>query len=1265
MKAKGPPRRVGADVYLCRVLLVAVVLSLAPVRVAAITFLGSPVSVTPLNGIRSKFVDQELEFSLGDFGITTAFQVLDPDGGPPTAVTVTPLATEIVSNAAFVGFLPASTSVINSKVFMASDTDAFIGTNLTTPAPPYLEPADQPGGRRLLEALVATADGGYALYPDQDFVLAMCLNALAHGQDPTIWKVCAQGPSASDVSSMQDELQNDNAKIRTFAASLRAANATENTLATQLNRVNAQVSDWENKTVAVLNYTDLYLNRTAEKITEQARVMAVALNQEATSVSRVSSTLANSVGALALLVNATSTRQMQLQLANLQGFSNYMNLLDEYASILQFDYKRDVSVNRFQQQSGLDLITLFQRYLRGDDMKRAQNAQLQSAFEAVAFKPDKYGYTLYPVTLDYGSAPVEDVSTLGPLYNNVPHSDVVVRSITADNPPVGVATRVKYKCEIAFAVKSAPTQPSGDDTVSWLGPRGCDFTWSGPYNRRCQCALSTEESKCVLQNTAGVLSDATIAAWFNASTVVDTTTGCLAIGVPFTSGVGGLDQTGVTSIADGGYTFATIAQRGIYPGTQYNMTSLTRGVNTVVGYSDAMRNASMFMDLAMPSSLAASQNLIFWMKNEWAASFRFTADRIENYRAILDGNLPNGISQQSLLYERMRNGELLTRGTLFSVMLASRETLVLSKVSPSAVLTTVQYTINGVSKTTSDVRRLVVDDELLRKTHFEVLDPDNFESVLVDVPQSEISASPIAGLREGKISLLLSSDPTRLARDAFGVDNGVDLPDRRGSNSPSVYLTALDSNVNSPTYGQCITESLAGFSQGCNVRAHYSAQAFGAFTTPGVLATIIYTRRDDLYRTTLSLPNGPIQEELEAGCPTATPRPSLGLSVMIELTNKGRKPMRIGFVQHGACAAGKVFNDITVAAGATVPFNQAFACLTAPASSPDYITFVYVLDDGVRRPCSARIPLTGGASTTPNQNMDVAPNVNYTISLAGYAVDSISGFALQLEMQLANNSASILSTGSLARRQFAFQMPNSTLDAYAAARAQFAANEAQARNDSAFIQSQFVNLTTLTFPYDDEIAAIRDSQTAARAQSNASLAAAQALYADVQLTIPTLKRVVTAVKAAAPAVIDITRAIADGLIAALKKDALLNSPRWIPSRFDSDDGFSGFVEGAYGVLGMATVDVEDGVEVVAETADAIDTSIADTIANFLKSGLFSSIIVIIVIIAILVVAFPAFEACAGAYCKSLMKPATPRTGVRKSVSDLYDLSKRAKTLAMP
>jgi hypothetical protein len=314
-----------------------------------------------------------------------------------------------------------------------------------------------------------------------------------------------------------------------------------------------------------------------------------------------------------------------------------------------------------------------------------------------------------------------------------------------------------------------------------LSNGSCDETFTAPsFRARCKTVDVVSEIRCVLRNTAGVVSAGDLAQFFASTTrQLDDNTGCLSASQTYTVALGGVDGTYVKTPAQSIALFAALSSRGVYPGTQHHWIDVFTKTGFVVDHSPALSNMTNF-DTAMglPAASGGQANLFYnyWQVRQNAWSVMKT--KLQNYADAYFGKIPNYTHQKTIMWRKLATD---TTGmvTRVGIMFYANQFLTLSSISSerstiasvSVSMTTVGGSSSGTrtNVTATDVRVLSpylyqLNDAVNRQAAF-VWDPATFGTRFWDTPFRSVSVSPIAGNRKDTISYPATPEQGQFRRD--------------------------------------------------------------------------------------------------------------------------------------------------------------------------------------------------------------------------------------------------------------------------------------------------------------------------------------------------------------------------------------------------------------------------------------------------------------------------------------------------------------------
>jgi len=1103
--------------------------------VTALTLVGVTQPLVQTEGITGLISQARYQGAPTDVGITQYFQE-ELSTGAVQLLTLLIEPSLTVGELLFAGYVPRDGERVVSRVDTVLNTAAFV-QNSSVPAPPWLPPDQQPTGRTLLQLAVSVGDT-LGQYPYNDATLAMCITAFANGQDPSIYADCDNGVTTSQLNTLatlSTGVQTAYSKLQTGIGSFDTTTLQE---AAGLQNQSLLFQDWENITTTRIGTLQLQTNLTAATVIAVTTSAASKADNTTQQLKTILSNVQAQGSALLAAISGINSTYATLQRQQVSAFVQFASVLANYGAQVTLDTATQANLVRQIQVGLLYRQTTLIAWTVDQDMVRSQNYQLQQQFAQFATTPNARGVLLVPFTSDPGTPPATDPANLDTSVNHRRMGDDVIRGTGVDpvsGAPLGIATRPVYSCESNFLVHTAPSGPGSQDAIEWIGPPGCDATWED-HSNLCQCGGVLSEFKCVLENVNNVPTPAALLAWDNGTTNVDTTTGCVAAGVPFLPAQGGLHGASLNSFQTTASFIATIAARPTYQRRPYQLVSVLLQLQKPVSYVAALQNATLFSTYAFPLDPTLFDNIAYaWasnLPNEYMVSYNYIGSTL---RGVVDGLPPLFTTQSSTLYERLQGGNT-GRGTKWTIMMYSNELLVVSRYIQSNYVTSVQYAVGsgGATQTALDI---VVSNPYLVDipgSFYQAIDPAAFTETWYNIPQSEFSLSPYARWRWDTVTTAIFPSRSEVGQDYYQVQNGIPFNQEAGGNVPAIYVTSLDSVPTSPTYGQCVGTTLVGGGPDCTLRDHFLYTITGDLEDPNVQGQGVFSAYDDETAFTLVLNGGPLLAMAQSKCPViqSLGDSSTGEELTLVLSNSLGAEDILQAKDTGACP---FTETVTIPAGGTATLHVATCPLSSP-DAPDQLSFSYTFQGTSIACIGTTINLTAPDTTT------LPASANFTVALHTTTVD-----LTQIEAQRQASAAfRLLYAVGAAMVQYTpsvlgFATPNVTQTNFNALLSSIGAASANVSLQIAQTANETADLSALEVADEAEIAALSVTQTQQAAQQQEDLDNIAAITAGNTLTLISMNQIQAYVDSTFAVVLLYTGLFAQAVASALQGALVLDA----------------------------------------------------------------------------------------------------------------------------
>lgn len=1124
--------------------------------------------VVRINGILTKQSQVTLFCdSPTDQGVTFTLQIQQADGTVRLIVyqCATVLQTYVVS---YMGVIANDAAVISSTNYMAHNLANLALINSSVPAYPYLTPDQLPPGglRKLLELSVTAPNGNWGDYPDSAYVQAVCTAAMAQGEDIFQYSVCGEGPSTADYNNLVARKDQALLGLKAMMGAIEAAQSQQLVVESELHRNQIGQQNWTQMTNARVVADQRALNLTKDKEDAIYASLSRKISAQDAPIASSSAEIAQLAQDLANISSGSILDIQRLAGVEAQLAQQAMQAIADFANYAKLSKKQILAIFRAIEQDQVALYTSLKRWYTQDDVLIAQNAQLQKALQRFRTTPNANGRLLYPFTEDVGRPPANDLTNLGPLLNHMNVADDTIREVVDFSGTVyGVTTRMKYNCGSIYLLRQGIMNPSWRDMLGWIGPPGCDTTWSLPNNPQdpnfCKCEISITEHRCVLRNTLGTPDADAISAFRSGFFETSTDTGCIADGVSFPNdGSGGLDQVTVTTFAALTDVFARIGGRTPYGGNPapYRFIPRVRASRADVLYVQSMNNASNFMDLAMPVSDDVIGNLVFMYMNTIPLEYQASYDNFNALSPYVDGVCPDGMQQEPVLYNRFPQGAV-GQGWKMYLALFSDEYLTVSKLFMSSRLATAQLTIDGTTQVLGGVDISNPYQSYLPADEGMVWNPSLSDRVLYDTYRVELSPHPI--LREGEVTLDLSRSPAEHRRDVWEYVNGSPFPHKE-INPASNYEVALDSDPTSPTYGECLGAARVGGGGWCTMREHTRWQALGVFNDPTITGTMIAREIDATTQQVVTVPSGPISVMIESACPSVLAIAESGVQLSILLRNPLPGTNTIVMSQFGPCRVPGP-KTIDIAGGATA------SVAVYPCGIPggrDYVKFSTLIAGGYSQ-CSGLVNLTLGAGAGIDNS--TATSWLTTLTINTVQTDVVAVLLNTILDDLHNTSIQIETAARNDYTAQPYQLPNVTLAQMGNIENNLLSAAANATQIATQTSALVTNFSDVNYPFDAELAATDAQISALNDQTTAEMQQLRKGNEQTRLSLDELEQVIPYVQEMVDEFAGFWLSWGTAVITAIKAATSLEtdvSARWdkpVPGEPKNDNGWD--------IFGMALV----------------------------------------------------------------------------------------------
>lgn len=646
--------------------------------------------------------------------------------------------------------------------------------------------------------------------------------------------------------------------------------------------------------------------------------------------------------------------------------------------------------------------TLLQLFALNEGPLNSINARVQEVINDPSERITPRGHSVEPFTEDEGMPPVSNPRNMGALFSTLIASQDSVRQIvTLGGNPVGIQVLLTFRCGTYSMVERAPFDPNWEEIAAMIGPPGCDDTYTtqvGDPGVPCGCVVEVEESRCVLLNNNGVVSDSTQRRWFG-SNANGTFDGCASAPASYSQEDGGHDDMKLKSTQAVAELLADISSRGMYGSTKYRLSSFKFRYESDVPYDERVSNSSNFVSLVDPqvpspsSPGASAYNLVFAYFNSLRYSYQNTYQNIDPYRERVYGVLPAGIKLTKLLFDYFP-GYGVGGGAIYAflMMYSTSNFVTVSSAALSHSVFNVKVTVNGVTTVTSDVTVVNHKAAFLRDFRDFLWSPQLSSTVWWDAPGSTVVISPHAGRRRNRVTYAKAADEARFGRVKWEQENSFEFDHSLAGNVASAYEVPLVSDENSPLYGRCLRRAgVIGGSQ-CLIRDAFAFTIMpGSYSDPYSPGRFILSDRNAEYIFQVTIPEGPIVEILSSSCPILSDPVVDGTTLLVIARNPLPDQNIIRVEQSGFCSSSQ---DVRLA-GSSEAILRFARCPQAPLDTPDQVRISYYSGDDLV-PCLSDIALSYTPEGIGAVEGPISAGFAYQITSLG--TDSVLDFINQMRI---------------------------------------------------------------------------------------------------------------------------------------------------------------------------------------------------------------------------------------------------------------------------
>lgn len=631
------------------------------------------------------------------------------------------------------------------------------------------------------------------------------------------------------------------------------------------------VQDWVNNSLAITNASLTFMNGTNEYLKQQSQNLTRSFeelrNRSVSTDARVAdlaSTLSQGISGVTAAL-ASYIAQMNNVTANLSSqFQTASGISSRELARLKQDTMRTTANLQWQ-------ITSLQQEIVHTVERRVLAAFMQERVSAAQFAG------LVPFTYDVGTSPAG--ASAVSLWSTLLESQRIL--YIRDN--LGLTAQmvdVSYYCDTQSLIDLQSSLESYDDFLSAIGPIGCNAT----LRQGCRCWVTTQRSSCPTSNTR-----VTTGTWLQNTTIWTGNANAVCSSAITTGSI--VTHTTLPSFLS---VMADVCNDGTFANSSnYRIISGQLSRQATVGYNPLA--CSMALDAVMSLSNTGN-SFMATMMVYLVLVFPIVRSNANQYSKIVYGQTPSGITTTE-------DPLIVVNGTESRCMYSG---MVSYDISPSALVVyrlrfvsaTSSVTVklnNVISNVVTDVTISVPGSVALPDTDTGVVGNPSDPSELWNIPNSELSLSPVAKSREGHITYPMMDSLANFTQAKWESVYGVAFDHFAGSASAAYYYRTINGS------GLCSGNSLPGEGPWCTALQQFSiASVTGGITlTPrtGTGATVIPQ---------LIVPDGAITSVIFSECPS-TPFCSFcsfclsdSLCVCSDLCESGQP--RSGYVVFGQLA---------------------------------------------------------------------------------------------------------------------------------------------------------------------------------------------------------------------------------------------------------------------------------------------------------------------------------------------------------------------------
>jgi hypothetical protein len=602
-----------------------------------------------------------------------------------------------------------------------------------------------------------------------------------------------------------------------------------NTTNTRFDYVEATFNNQLNATRASLDF----MNGTNALLLRQSQALQVRFDQlqthadnTDTEIAGLSQSLASGISGVTAALSSFIAWQNNVTLAINQRVTNVSQIsADQIVALRSQVFKLTTNI-RYQ-------VSRLQDQLRETEARRAVAAFMHQKLPFILAD----GYT--PFTEDLGTAPT------GNLDASVWRMLLETHRLMYTRDNLGLSAQmvdVSYFCDTQSIIDHVLSMTSDSDFFSNMGPVGCNAT----TRSSCACWITTQRSSCA--------TDATRAAngtWMQNGTLL----------------VGGSDAvcSGAITVQPA-QTHTTLASFTSVMADVCNDGTYADAPNIVIVSGQLVRAASVpynptvcSMAFDTINNVAANNASFMWiMQSYLAISFKVVLNNANYYAKILYGQSPAGLTTA---YDPLKVINGTEARCLFTSMVSYDTTsplLPVYRLRFVSATSSVTVKLDGVvSDVVTDVSVSVPNDIILPATDTAVVGDPSDSSVIWNIPNEELSLSPIARAREYHVTYTMCTNISDFNVAAWEARNKDTFDHFAGSATAAYYMRIIDGS------GFCTGNTLPGEGPWCTVRQDFAfSAAVGGFTLSprtGTGAAVIGQ---------IIIPDGSIASTIFSDCPS-------------------------------------------------------------------------------------------------------------------------------------------------------------------------------------------------------------------------------------------------------------------------------------------------------------------------------------------------------------------------------------------------------------